>query len=675
MIPLSGAAVGAPAAVGRKAIQAHAEQLGSRQAQVKLVRVRAVPGGHVARFAQVHQGLTVLDTEQAVLMLNGRLVALTGKLHALTSVAVGQLDADAAARAARSAMPGARVRRSHQAIWANAQASGQARTVWVLDVATARPFGLWQVLVDARTGEVLWSRSTMQHAEGKVYSTNPKVGSLVKKPLKGLTDGKELVGAYASVSRCKMVDNKKVSCDRLAKPDTNGDFIYEPNEGVLNDPFAEVQGYYHVDTFHRWLKDSFKFARQGTQLINMYVNFHTETNGNIKGYSNAFYGDLDGDGRGDLVFGQSSRDFAYDADVIYHEFGHSVVHETSGLSISVDKLGLNAAPAALNEGFADLLSSTYVGDAVVGDYMGNYGNGIRNLSGKSYSCPDNLIGESHQDGLIWGRAVWAIRSQLSDTKTFDQVLYTTVATLTKNSGFADAAKLLITVAQSKDAALAKVADTVLKARGLTTCTRIVPLKPAQRAVGYIYGKSTVAGLAAVPGPVQYSIEVPRDVTSLDLEIKRASHYGGSMGAYIRKGSTVDFHYNGSTYDAVKDTSSNEISLATSGTKYVLEPGATYYVLPLNTGNYTSAYAITYTLKSTPAPKLDSSAPVTPDAGPPAADDGGLVMADGFGSNKADDPTADRGCSCELGSGTGPGNAALLLALAVVGLLWRRRRAG
>ena len=675
-VPLSGP----PEAAVVTVVKAHAEQLGAARADVRLVRTNTVPGGVVYHVEQVLDGLPLVGHELGVLVKSSTVVAITGRLSRVEGgvSAASLIPVSQATASLEDAVPTANVRHGHMALVVRTPGSSgkpsPVTPVWVLDTATAQPFGLWNMMVDARTGRLLYGTSAMVHAKGNAYVTNPAVSSVKQFNLKGLKQGLSgLEGEYASVSRCKYVrsgSSYTVKCDRLAKPDTKGDYIYQPDEPSIKDPFAEVQGYYHVDTIHRWMKDTFSFSRRGSDQIVVAVNFHVEQGSSTQGYQNAFYGDLDGDRKGDLVFGQTSRDFVYDADVVYHEFTHSAVNETSNLTVNIDSLGFNAQPMALNEGFADLFSCMLAGDPVVGDYMKS--TGIRNLKG-SASCPDSLNGESHTDGQIWGRAVWAIREQLKDTKVFDEVLYTTMATLSQTAGFDAAGALLTKLAKAEDATLGATVAAELTKRGVDkNCTRIVPLAANQSRQGYIYGTSTLRGVSKVPGPLQYKLEVPADADELTLEVRG---YGSTIGAYIRKGSPVGYDFNGGLYDHVKETSASGIVLSTDDPKNKLSPGSTYYVLPLNISLNTNMYVISFFTKQKQplppdmgAPEPDMGAPVQPDQGVPQADTAVV------NPNDPDPSLADRsGCSCSTGAA--PSDAPLglvLLALGAVAILVRRQ---
>jgi len=105
-----------------------------------------------------------------------------------------------------------------------------------------------------------------------------------------------------------------------------------------------------------------------------------------------------------------SVNFAYDSVIVMHEYTHGAVDKTSQLAMpSVDDWGLMGMPGALNEAYADFFPSTFLNDPVIGRHVApaiGMGPSMRNLD-DFHGCPDDLVGESHDDGRIWASANWA----------------------------------------------------------------------------------------------------------------------------------------------------------------------------------------------------------------------------------------------------------------------------
>ena len=146
----------------------------------------------------------------------------------------------------------------------------------------------------------------------------------------------------------------------VGKANPQGDFFVHPDEGLLDDPFAEVNAFYHADQFAEWF--AFHFGLRTPQM-QIFTGFPM---------TNAFFGDFDGDGKRDLSFGvtDDGLNFAHDSDVVIHEYGHAIVRELAGgLSMDADHLGLDWTAGALNEGIADTFSMLINPDGLLGESM------------------------------------------------------------------------------------------------------------------------------------------------------------------------------------------------------------------------------------------------------------------------------------------------------------------
>ncbi len=116
---------------------------------------------------------------------------------------------------------------------------------------------------------------------------------------------------------------------------------------------------------------------------------------------NAFYYD------GTISFygddpGENCANFGRIADIVYHEYGHGIHHfiiETGSFDGTV------------SEGSADYVSATIWDDPIVAPGAWGPGTYIRELdTDKVY--PDDVVGEVHADGLIWGSAMWDLREAM-----------------------------------------------------------------------------------------------------------------------------------------------------------------------------------------------------------------------------------------------------------------------
>ncbi|MBW2526910.1 MAG: hypothetical protein JRI23_22190, partial [Deltaproteobacteria bacterium] len=95
------------------------------------------------------------------------------------------------------------------------------------------------------------------------------------------------------------------------------------------------------------------------------------------------------------------------ADVVYHEYGHTVHYQAL-----LD--GVGAYESGLSEGLSDYLAATITGDPAVapGFFLGSAPLRDIDPDGYEHQWPED-IGESHTTGLIMSGALWDLRSALS----------------------------------------------------------------------------------------------------------------------------------------------------------------------------------------------------------------------------------------------------------------------
>jgi hypothetical protein len=222
-----------------------------------------------------------------------------------------------------------------------------------------------------------------------------------------------LVGEFASVANCPSNGDFSL-CDIGVLPSANGDFLFDPildpaSEDFFTDSFAIPNAFFHVHQIHDFFakfgatdeEEQLSFP-DGSCCTNLDNPFPVNLNAGA-GFDNAFF-----DGAS-LVFGTGTeRDFSYDADVIVHEYAHAVtVFALDRLAFN-DSLGTNPLPGAMAEGLADTFAAFFFEDPEVAEYAAADRNGFRNLQ-NNFHFPNDLIGESHADGAIFGGAMWDIK--------------------------------------------------------------------------------------------------------------------------------------------------------------------------------------------------------------------------------------------------------------------------
>ncbi len=377
----------------------------------------------------------------------------------------------------------------------------------------------------------------------------------------------------------------------------DGDFLYSPNAlSQTADPFAEVQMFYHLDLIARWFEDRFGFRTDfgvAGNAVEGIVNF---------GYANAFYGDGDGDGLPEVSFGQSGvADFAYDADIVYHEFTHAVFGQIVETGFGrFDEWGRNVGSGGLNEGSADLFSMILSGDPLVGEYAaGGFlpgADAIRDLE-EDRQCPDAIYGETHRDGEIWGSFGWNLidHPDIGPDLTAE-LIFAAINTWPSDVDYGIAGRSVIEAAESllEEGAITSdqlaVVVELAEAQGLDDCGRAVRLDDGAEPVQAMRGGFRQDGTPfSMPLPNQFSLDAPEGTVSLTFDVVGLVGTPGlGYTVHVRRGEHVvhDLVPVGDhgfvfavpdVYDfAVDGTEVGTVLELDAMSEPPLEPGATYY---------------------------------------------------------------------------------------------------
>ncbi|MGB2698136.1 MAG: T9SS type A sorting domain-containing protein, partial [Candidatus Zixiibacteriota bacterium] len=264
-------------------------------------------------------------------------------------------------------------------------------------IPTQDPDHDWLVYVD-QSGRVLKKTDLILRATGlaNVYLTNPTEGSPIEVSLLHLDGTYYLRGDYSDVY-------ENWEANRAYESDD--DFRY----GVYSVHFDEANVYYHMDKIQPYLLTK-GFA--GTFQMKSSVRDY----GGAPYYdcANAYYSFVTHEtnfGKGCTVPDVGTfNDYAQEAGVIYHEFGHYVEHYQLDTLIrpwNMFKREYHEA-VAIAEGIADYFACSLTDDPIHGEWVdANVPSHIRNLDNTlQYS---DTTGESHHDGQIIGGATWKTR--------------------------------------------------------------------------------------------------------------------------------------------------------------------------------------------------------------------------------------------------------------------------
>ncbi|HEV8246882.1 MAG TPA: M36 family metallopeptidase, partial [Polyangiaceae bacterium] len=308
--------------------------------------------------------------------------------------------------------------------------------------------GDWEAFVDSVSGQVLSSRDLRQYAtgSGSVFDPNPIATtgdtSLVDN---GDADSAALGAARFSVSlprldgsgylRGSFADaHPKAASQRAQSAGLTFDFTRS------DDHFEEVMAYFHLDRAQNRIQSSLGFSdvdnRQQVAIPNGTPD------------DNSFYSPL----RLDITFGSGGVDDAEDADVIVHEYGHSIQDN------QVPGFG-GGDEGAMGEGFGDYLAASFnetlsqeqtsplclaEWDSTSFDLA--VPGCLRRLdSTKHY--PEFADGEVHDDGEMWSSAAFSARTSLG-ANVMDRLLIESHFLLSNNETFSDAVDALLTSDQN-----------------------------------------------------------------------------------------------------------------------------------------------------------------------------------------------------------------------------------
>jgi hypothetical protein len=258
-----------------------------------------------------------------------------------------------------------------------------------------------------------------------------------------------LTGSYAKV----------ISETGNAAADGGSGFVYTRDE----DQFEQTMAYYWVTQAQRYIQSlgfgsTLPAVNQRQQLLRI----------NQFGGDNSFY--RDGTGKLTITFGKGGVDDAEDAEVIVHEYGHSVQDN------QVPGFGSTPDAGAIGEAFGDYLAVTVsehfaptpdepcVADWDSTSYTSTVPHCLRRVdTNKHY--PEDLAGEVHADGEIWSRALWDIHRSLG-ARLADTIIIRAQFRFTPDISMPDAARATIATAGLYGAGAQKAVQAAFAARGL-----------------------------------------------------------------------------------------------------------------------------------------------------------------------------------------------------------------
>jgi zinc metalloprotease ZmpB len=309
------------------------------------------------------------------------------------------------------------------------------------------------------TGKVFWVNPVQSSGDETLTDQNDSATAVPTKDYRTVTltnlDGSGyLNGDYASVAS----DTGKAA---FAAP--GGSYDYNRHD----DQFEQVMAYYWVTQAQLYIQSlgfgsTLPAVNKRQQLVRI----------NQFGGDNSFF--RPGNGRLTITYGKGGVDDAEDAEVVVHEYGHSVQDN------QIPNFGSSLDAGSIGEAFGDYLAvevglhvagppAKDVPAACVADwdstsYTSDVPHCLRRVD-TNLTVADR-IGEVHFDGQIWSRALWDIRNALGPDLA-DKVIIDAQFDFAPDTSFRAAA--LATVAAANrfgGARAAKVATTAFQARGI-----------------------------------------------------------------------------------------------------------------------------------------------------------------------------------------------------------------
>lgn len=433
------------------------------------------PMGQVYAFTQASDGVPVYGGELKVhFNREGRVVGLTNT--AVPSTKLGSISpsvkAEQALEAARSQVPPGLADEKETGnlpspstkliIYAE---TGTPTLAWEVILHTPGP--TWQLFVHAQTGKVLAPAKDLNRyvtGSGQVFLVNAIVATQ-DNTLRDQNDAASAVpvGAYRSVTLQGLKGNGFLDGVYASSSDSKNRVSSASHTFVFDrssNGFSETMGYYFLDYAQRYIQ-SLGFSSVNNRQQVFSVDRYDKDNSHYKPSTKT------------ITYGTGGVDDAEDADIIWHEYGHAILHDQIpkyGTSLEADSIGegfgdywAGTLGAQLSRGFQDACLAEW--DAT--SYTSTIPPCLRRLDGTKH-YPDAIVGEVHDDGEIWSAALWQIRGALGATNA-DTVILQHHFLLTADTSFNQAANALVTAAINLRYSRSDVnaIRTILQNRGFT----------------------------------------------------------------------------------------------------------------------------------------------------------------------------------------------------------------
>jgi hypothetical protein len=323
------------------------------RSQLAMTRSTTAPGGGlIQHYAQRVGGLPVFDAEVVAVAASGAAPTLVSDSTVRGLEAGDRSAAISKGEAIEIALADAAVERLRSPASAELgidRATGDL--VWRVVLPAWQPLGDFEVTVDASSGEGLRTRDLLQHLTGSAAIFNPNPVTQ-QASYSGLKDRKDKDSPLLTSLRLPVALERLTSTKGClsglyadARVGRKGKKVCAPNADFTaltrsKNQFEAVMAYFHVDRT-RYYADSLGLSqplRKKPQKI--YANAIPD--------DNSFYSGADHS----LVLGTGGIDDGEDADVIVHEYGHSLQDQAAPGSLNTGRQG-----GTMAEGYGDYMAA------------------------------------------------------------------------------------------------------------------------------------------------------------------------------------------------------------------------------------------------------------------------------------------------------------------------------
>jgi cysteine-rich repeat protein len=310
------------------------------------------------------------------------------------------------------------------------------RVAETVEVEADRGAGRWDVWVDANDGAAIARKSLLHFATGTVDFDVPDRYPLGTRHPQPAPQDQHMINGVAATSDLAGVATFTGATPAIVVPGLSGPLVAMTNHlgALVSDNLQLTDGgsvtwSHAADPQTDAQLDTFVFVSQAKAFVRARLNPNlawldeqlsatvNETMDQCNAYSTGddihFYKETAG----------TCENTGRIADVVYHEFGHSV-HNNSIIE------GEGAFDSSLSEGLADTLAVSITGDHGMGRGFYFTDAALRDVDpvGVEKKWPDDADGEPHDEGEIIGEALYDLRKALQ-TKYGDAAGFTRFLTL------------------------------------------------------------------------------------------------------------------------------------------------------------------------------------------------------------------------------------------------------